>query len=131
MHHQRIIITLLPDPDNYLNPTDPRWQEECGQAYVEFKEKLVQEGVDIIPMSANGSAPERGIDLFYLLCAGITSAGGFKFLYDLLKLWIDNRNNNKERVTVKLKTKNFEIDISNISREEALKLFQSYNYDIL
>lgn len=115
------VVTLLPDPDDYNSPEDKKWQETCEELYLDIKEKISQEQADIRPTSKKGSE-DRAADIFYIWSVSLASIGGFKTLYELLKLWVENRNQNKERVSTKIKIGNNEINISNISREEAIAL---------
>jgi len=120
MSVQNVLVTLLPDPDDYSSPEDNRWQEECEELYLDIKEEIPQ--ASIRTTKRKGSEDTRAPDFFYIWSVGIASIGGFKTLYELLKLWVENRNQNRERVSVKIKIGDNELNISNISIEKAIAL---------
>lgn len=127
MHPSEIQIILLPDPDDYPSPEDGKWQEECEKLLSAIKEKVSNECINISPANkCSGFENTRGPDLYYVLSATLAAIGGFKTLYNLLKLWVENRNLNRERVTVKIKYGGNEINVSNVSREEAEDLLCKY-----
>ena len=117
MSVQNVFVTLLPDPDDYTSPKDEKWQEVCEELYLDIRKKIPQGQAKLMPTQKKGSENTRSSDIFY---------GGFKILYDLLKLWVENRNQNKERVSVNIKIGNNEVNISNISKEEAIALCERY-----
>jgi hypothetical protein len=123
---ENVTITLLPDPDDYRIHEDRGWQEECEEIYLYLKENLAQDQITIKPTVKAGSENKRGTDFYYLLSATIASIGGFKTLYDFLKLWIENRNLNRERVSVNITIGNNEINITNMSKDDAVALFEKY-----
>ncbi|HET6419290.1 MAG TPA: hypothetical protein VFG19_03985 [Geobacteraceae bacterium] len=125
---QDLEIMLLPDPYFHAGPESGKWQEECREFYMEMREKNHGEQFSIKPASIkkSGSDDTRGSGLYYVLSAGLASIGGFKALYDLLKLWVENKNQNRERVTVKIKIGENEINISNISRDDAIALVERH-----
>ncbi len=122
MPEQKFEIHILPDPSNYRSLEDEGWQEKCEQLYLELKETQLS----IKPMKKKGSENTRGADLYYILTAGIASIGGFNSLYKILKLWVDNKNQNRERVTVKIKCGEKEINILYTSIETALELWDKF-----
>ena len=123
---QNILITLLPDPDDYTSPDDKEWQEVCEELYLDIKKKILEDQIDIKSTRKEGSEDVRGADIFYILGVSLTSIDGFITQYELLKLWVDNRNQNRERVAVKIKIGDNEINISNIPKEEAFTLCERY-----
>lgn len=121
-----VFITLLPDPDDYATPENREWQEECEELYFDIKDKIPPDQATIRPTRKEGSEDTRGADIFSVLIAGVASIGGFKTIYDIVKLWVDNRNQNRERVSVKIKIGDNEINISNISKDYAIALCEKY-----
>ncbi|OEU61855.1 MAG: hypothetical protein BBJ57_13795 [Desulfobacterales bacterium PC51MH44] len=125
MSVQNVLVTLLPDPDDYTSPEDKRWQEECEKLYLAIKKKIPQ--ASIRPTKRKGSEDTRAAaDIFSILSVALASIGGFKTLYELLKLWVENRNQNRERVSVTIKIGDSELNISNISIEKAIDLCERY-----
>ena len=126
MSVQNVFVTLLPDPDDYTSPKDEKWQEVCEELYLDIRKKIPQGQAKLMPTQKKGSENTRSSDIFYVWGVSLVSIGGFKILYDLLKLWVENRNQNKERVSVNIKIGNNEVNISNISKEEAIALCERY-----
>ena len=126
MSVQNVLVTLLPDPDDYTSPEDNRWQEVCEELYLAIKKKIPQEQANMRPTTKKGPEDTRAPDIFYIWSVGLASIGGFKTLYELLKLWLENKNQNKERVSVRVKIGDNELNISNISIEKAIDLCERY-----
>ena len=126
MSAQNIFITILPDPDDYTNPEDENWQEVYEELYLEIKKKIPQSYSNIKQIWKKGLGDTRAAYDFYILSVSLASISSFKIIYDLLKLWVENRNQNKERVSVMIKIGNNEVNISNISKEEAIALCERY-----
>lgn len=126
MSVQNVSVTLLPDPDDYTSPKDEKWQEVCEELYLNIKKKIPRGQAKLTPTQKKGSENTRSSDIFYVWSVSLVSIGGFKILYDLLKLWVVDRNQNKERVSVNIKIGNNEVNISNISKEEAIALCARY-----
>jgi len=120
-----IFVTLLPDRYNYANPEDKMWQEECEELYLNIRKKIPGPS-NIKPIQKRDSEDTRGADLFYIWSVSLVSISSFKIFYELLKLWVENRNQNKERVSAIINIGNNEINISNISKEEAITLCKRY-----
>jgi hypothetical protein len=117
------MVTISPDRDYYADPRDPGWQYECEELFHSIQARIGMEDIRMKP-SIKDAGMQRSMDLFSLWTVALASIGGFKTLVELLKIWIDNKNKNKETITVKLKKGDLEIDISNATIERAISFYE-------
>ncbi|WP_320041230.1 hypothetical protein [uncultured Desulfobacter sp.] len=129
MESKSIQIHLIPDDSYYRDKMDTFWQDECQQVYQQLKEKEDGHSYKIDQTLKCGAEHVRDTNVFSVLSMAIASIGGFKTFYEVIKLWIDYKNANREKVRVKIKLGDNEIDISNIKRDEAFMLVQKYIND--
>lgn len=124
MNPDRSSTLQLSVTSSEATPLEKKWLEECRKLYLEIDLKLEQGSVRPINMTA--STGDRGFPADYfgnLLLTGV-NLGVFAGLYNLLKLWLENRKTCEVTITY---PDGFTIKVSRISLDEALELHKKHN----
>jgi hypothetical protein len=101
---------------------DHELERACRDLYLELKLQF-EEG-DVTPATPEGIASERfGLELFHQLIMTGMSVGAFAGVYNLLKLWLDNRP--VCEVTISYPD-GFELKVSKMSLKRAKKLHEEH-----
>lgn len=124
-------MTTQPDPpDLHLaitsdkaNPFDPQWKDECRNLYLEIALNL-EEGA-VSPAPKPPVAGKRGLPpdfLGNLILTGV-NLGVFTGIFNLLKLWLENRKTCEVTIAY---PDGFTMKVSKISLKEALELHEKH-----
>jgi hypothetical protein len=99
-----------------------KWFEDCQKLYYEIALNL--EPGQVRPMKTAVNSGERGLtELFQNLVLTGINLGVFAGLYNLLKLWVENKKTSE--VTIKYPD-GFTLTVSRISLEEALEMHKKH-----
>lgn len=99
------------------------WLEDCQKLYYEIALNL-EHGL-VQPVKAAVNSGERGLtELFQNLMLTGINLGVFAGLYNLLKLWVENRKTSE--VTIKYPD-GFTLIVTRISLEEALEMHKKHS----
>jgi hypothetical protein len=94
----------------------------CRDLYLDLK--LQMEDGDVKPDRTAGVTDERtGFELFHQLVLSGASLGVFTGVYNLIKLWLDNRPTCEATITY---PDGFQLKVSKISLEQARKLHEEH-----
>jgi hypothetical protein len=103
---------------------DLAWQQQCQQLYQQLNSAITE--VEIKPqrqLAEDGSMGSEYIDLFHNILIYGTTTGAFAMVYDLLKLWLSQRQN--ANVILNYGDGN-SIELKNLTKEKALKLIEQH-----
>ncbi len=104
------------------SPEESDWQEECRQLYDQIRRS--REVAKLQPLRKAGGPGDRGVlELFHNFVATGVSLGAFAAIYQMARLWLEHRKN----VEITLALPNgISLNVSNISYEEALRLYEQH-----
>ncbi len=99
------------------------WQTQCNVLYNMIQEELPSGSIQ--PLSYKSAKGERAdlITIFSILAATGITAKAFDRMFDMIKIWLENRP--KTKVMIKYPDGSM-LELSGLSKSEALKLIEEH-----
>src|ERR1700752_865186 len=115
------------ESDDYASE-DSEWQEECRKLYMRIKDTLNEGTVEPIKVKKEeeghrGPLEFEMFDTFIAHIVVTSSIAGIKTIFDLAKLWLENRRG--AEVVLKF-SDGSEIKVSGASKEDILNLYEKH-----
>ena len=113
----------------YYAPEDSEWQEECRKLYMRIKDALDEGTVEPVKVKKEEEGHRGPIELemFNTFIAHIvvtSSIAGLKTIFDLTKLWLENRKG--AEVVLKF-ADGSEMKVSGASKDDIVSLYEKHS----
>ncbi len=91
-NHSSFTFTIQLESQDYI-PEDSEWQEECRQFYNNLYDEIEEGELEPNKKESREGDKSGFIELFNEIVTYGISIGGFSAMYQLSKLWLDQRSN--------------------------------------